>query len=44
MRKEEKKFREEQYSEEEVIYQMQAEYQQYCEQYELTYNPEDGSM
>lgn len=43
---EERKFREEHggYSEEELIYQMQVEYQQYCEQYEPTYNPEDGSM
>ena len=32
------------YSEEEVLYWAQVEYQQYCERYEPTYNPEDGSM
>jgi hypothetical protein len=42
----EKLYREEHggYSEEEIIYQAQCEMQQYCERYEPTYNPEDGSM
>ena len=26
------------------MYEAQVEYQQYCELYEPTYNPEDGSM
>jgi len=30
--------------EEDREYQAQVEYQQYCEHYEPTYNPEDGSM